>query len=122
MLSDRLKSRGGGAPVLPSPAPNVLDSFSAFCPPANLVFHQTVERIHVGKKFGDIPRGIFIVRGENVVLLGEIVSGAHAHACRRIVLTCDTFGMSSTHHYYRHDYSCGYYSNAVIIMLICLGS
>lgn len=42
--------------------------------PANLVFHQTVERIHVGKKFGDIPRGIFIVRGENVVLLGEIVS------------------------------------------------
>ncbi|XP_014017257.1 U6 snRNA-associated Sm-like protein LSm1 isoform X2 [Salmo salar] len=39
---------------------------------ANLVFHQTVERIHVGKKFGDIPRGIFIVRGENVVLLGEI--------------------------------------------------
>lgn len=45
-----------------------------FCPPANLVFHQTVERIHVGKKFGDIPRGIFIVRGENVVLLGEIVS------------------------------------------------
>ncbi|XP_068167840.1 U6 snRNA-associated Sm-like protein LSm1 isoform X1 [Antennarius striatus] len=39
---------------------------------ANLVFHQTVERIHVGQKFGDIPRGIFIVRGENVVLLGEI--------------------------------------------------
>ncbi|KAG9328783.1 hypothetical protein JZ751_010656, partial [Albula glossodonta] len=39
---------------------------------ANLVLHQTVERIHVGKKYGDIPRGIFIVRGENVVLLGEI--------------------------------------------------
>lgn len=28
----------------------------------------------MGKKFGDIPRGIFIVRGENVVLLGEMVS------------------------------------------------
>ncbi|XP_072123354.1 U6 snRNA-associated Sm-like protein LSm1 isoform X2 [Mobula birostris] len=38
----------------------------------NLVLHQTLERIHVGKKYGDIPRGIFIVRGENVVLLGEI--------------------------------------------------
>nr|XP_033804613.1 U6 snRNA-associated Sm-like protein LSm1 isoform X2 [Geotrypetes seraphini] len=38
----------------------------------NLVLHQTVERIHVGKKYGDIPRGIFVVRGENVVLLGEI--------------------------------------------------
>lgn len=31
----------------------------------------------MGKKFGDIPRGIFIVRGENVVLLGEIVSLGH---------------------------------------------
>jgi len=28
----------------------------------------------VGDAYGDIPRGIFIIRGENVVLLGEIVS------------------------------------------------
>jgi len=41
---------------------------------ANLVLHRTVERIHVGKKYGDIPRGIFVIRGENVVLLGEVVS------------------------------------------------
>lgn len=41
---------------------------------ANLVLHQTIERIHVGNEYGDIPRGVFIVRGENVVLLGEIVS------------------------------------------------
>lgn len=40
---------------------------------ANLLLQQTVERIHVGRKFGDIPRGVFLVRGENVVLLGEIV-------------------------------------------------
>ncbi|XP_069140279.1 U6 snRNA-associated Sm-like protein LSm1 [Argopecten irradians] len=39
---------------------------------ANLVLQKTIERIHVGKKYGDIPRGIFVVRGENVVLLGEI--------------------------------------------------
>ncbi|CAH1783432.1 unnamed protein product [Owenia fusiformis] len=39
---------------------------------ANLVLQRTIERIHVGKKFGDIPRGIFVIRGENVVLLGEI--------------------------------------------------
>ncbi|KAL0270371.1 UNVERIFIED_CONTAM: hypothetical protein PYX00_007803 [Menopon gallinae] len=39
---------------------------------ANLVLHRTIERIHVGKEYGDISRGIFIVRGENVVLLGEI--------------------------------------------------
>ncbi|XP_063222202.1 U6 snRNA-associated Sm-like protein LSm1 [Bacillus rossius redtenbacheri] len=39
---------------------------------ANLVLHRTIERIHVGNEFGDIQRGVFIVRGENVVLLGEI--------------------------------------------------
>jgi len=39
---------------------------------ANLVVHRTIERIHVGKKYGDLPRGIFVIRGENVVLLGEI--------------------------------------------------
>ncbi|XP_059765275.1 U6 snRNA-associated Sm-like protein LSm1 isoform X1 [Balaenoptera ricei] len=49
---------------------------------ANLVLHQTVERIHVGKKYGDIPRGIFVVRGENVVLLGEI-AGRGKNGCRR---------------------------------------
>jgi U6 snRNA-associated Sm-like protein LSm1 len=36
------------------------------------VLHQTIERIHVGQAYGDIPRGVFVVRGENVVLLGEI--------------------------------------------------
>ncbi|XP_073997418.1 U6 snRNA-associated Sm-like protein LSm1 [Rhodnius prolixus] len=39
---------------------------------ANLVLHKTIERIHVGKEYGDIPRGVFVVRGENVVLLGEM--------------------------------------------------
>lgn len=41
---------------------------------ANIVLQKTIERIYVGQEYGDIPRGIFIVRGENVVLLGEIVS------------------------------------------------
>ncbi|EDW60998.1 U6 snRNA-associated Sm-like protein LSm1 [Drosophila novamexicana] len=39
---------------------------------ANLVLQRTIERIHVGNQYGDIPRGVFIIRGENVVLLGEI--------------------------------------------------
>ncbi|MCL4169487.1 UNVERIFIED_CONTAM: hypothetical protein GTU68_014486, partial [Idotea baltica] len=38
---------------------------------ANLVLHRTIERIHVGKQYGDIDRGVIIIRGENVVLLGE---------------------------------------------------
>ena len=41
---------------------------------ANLLLQDTIERIHVGKEYGDIPRGLFIVRGENVVLMGEVVS------------------------------------------------
>merc|ERR1711872_478063 len=38
---------------------------------ANLVLHHCIERIHVGDAYGDIPRGVFVVRGENVVLLEE---------------------------------------------------
>ena len=46
----------------------------SYCCVANLLLQDTVERIHVGKQYGDIPRGIFLVRGENMVLCGEIVS------------------------------------------------
>jgi U6 snRNA-associated Sm-like protein LSm1 len=52
---------------------------------ANLVLHRTIERIHVGKEFGDIERGVFIVRGENVVLLGEIVSDLSFFVNHRIL-------------------------------------
>ncbi|CAG0915195.1 unnamed protein product [Notodromas monacha] len=39
---------------------------------ANLLLHRTIERIYVGNKYGDIPRGIFLVRGDNTFLIGEI--------------------------------------------------
>ncbi|WAR22380.1 LSM1-like protein [Mya arenaria] len=40
---------------------------------ANLVLHRTIERIHVGKKYGDIPRGIFIdVENEGNLPLEEV--------------------------------------------------
>jgi len=39
---------------------------------ANLVLQQTVERIHVGKLYGEEQIGSFVIRGENVVLMGEI--------------------------------------------------
>ncbi|EFP79828.2 uncharacterized protein PGTG_05053 [Puccinia graminis f. sp. tritici CRL 75-36-700-3] len=48
----------------------VLRSYDQF---ANLVLQDTIERIHDGIcKYTDIWRGIYLVRGENVVLLGEI--------------------------------------------------
>lgn len=40
---------------------------------ANLVLQDTIERIFIKDLYADIPRGIFLVRGENVLLLGEIV-------------------------------------------------
>lgn len=60
---------------------------------ANLLLQDTIERIHVGKEYGDIPRGLFIVRGENVVLLGEVVSvcgGVGVWVCVQgvVVLIC----------------------------------
>ncbi|KAK2756781.1 SM-like, degradation of cytoplasmic mRNAs and positively regulates transcription initiation [Arachnomyces sp. PD_36] len=38
----------------------------------NLVLQDTVERIYAGKLYADRPRGVYLVRGENVLLLGEI--------------------------------------------------
>lgn len=40
---------------------------------ANLVMQDTIERIFINEVYADIIRGIFLVRGENVLLLGEIV-------------------------------------------------
>jgi len=40
---------------------------------ANLVLQNTLERIIVNDCYGEKERGVFIIRGENVVLLGEIV-------------------------------------------------
>lgn len=51
----------------------VLRSWDQF---GNLVLQDTVERLFVEseKVYADIERGLFLVRGENVSLLGEIVS------------------------------------------------
>ncbi|UZJ51140.1 hypothetical protein CBS101457_000460 [Exobasidium rhododendri] len=47
----------------------VLRSYDQF---ANLVLQDTIERMFSGNRYFDIPRGLYLVRGENVVLLGEI--------------------------------------------------
>ncbi|KAI1912024.1 hypothetical protein LOZ53_002305 [Ophidiomyces ophidiicola] len=39
---------------------------------ANLVLQDTVERVYAGNVYGEVSRGVFLVRGENVMLLGEI--------------------------------------------------
>ncbi len=44
-------------------------SFDQF---ANLVLEGAVERIIVGTLYAEDPLGLYVVRGENVVLLGDI--------------------------------------------------
>lgn len=48
---------------------------------ANLVLEDTVERIYHGNAFAENWHGLFLIRGENVVLLGEIVSSHHYAWC-----------------------------------------
>ena len=52
---------------------------SKLAPPglANLVLEDTVERIYAGNTFAEKWCGLFLIRGENVVLLGEIVGPFH---------------------------------------------
>ena len=44
---------------------------------ANLVLQDTIERIFAADLYADVHRGIYIVRGENVLMLGEIVRALH---------------------------------------------
>jgi len=43
-----------------------IDNFS------NFVLEDTIQRIIVGGKYGDIPLGLYVLRGDSVVLLGEV--------------------------------------------------
>ncbi|KAK2865011.1 hypothetical protein FQN49_003994 [Arthroderma sp. PD_2] len=47
----------------------VLRSWDQF---ANIVLQDTIERIYAENLYADIPRGVYLIRGENVLLLGEI--------------------------------------------------
>ncbi|KAK9213010.1 hypothetical protein WN943_002395 [Citrus x changshan-huyou] len=47
----------------------LLRSFDQF---ANVVLEGACERIIVGDLYCDIPLGLYVIRGENVVLIGEL--------------------------------------------------
>lgn len=52
----------------------------------NLVLQDTTERLFVQNIYADIERGLFLVRGENVLLLGEIVRFSVWIVCCKAVL------------------------------------
>ena len=45
---------------------------------ANLVLEDTVERIYHQDVFAEKKSGLYLIRGENVVLLGEVVRVARS--------------------------------------------
>ncbi|XP_020093247.1 sm-like protein LSM1B isoform X1 [Ananas comosus] len=47
----------------------ILRSFDQF---ANAVLEGACERVIVGDLYSDIPLGLYVIRGENVVLIGEL--------------------------------------------------
>lgn len=40
---------------------------------ANVVLQGACERVIVGELYCDVPLGLYVIRGENVVLIGELV-------------------------------------------------
>jgi U6 snRNA-associated Sm-like protein LSm1 len=53
----------------------VLRSFDQF---SNIVLEDTVERVVVDRAYADLPLGLYLVRGENVVLMGELAGAERA--------------------------------------------
>ncbi|KAF3970910.1 hypothetical protein CMV_005433 [Castanea mollissima] len=47
----------------------ILRSFDQF---ANVVLQDACDRVIVGELYCDIPLGLYVIRGENVVLIGEL--------------------------------------------------
>jgi hypothetical protein len=54
---------------------------------ANVVLEQAIERIMVGELYCDLPLGLYIIRGENVVLIGELVRGQNPDVVMKRILS-----------------------------------
>jgi U6 snRNA-associated Sm-like protein LSm1 len=62
----------------------ILRSFDQF---ANVVLEQAIERIMVGELYCDLPLGLYIIRGENVVLIGELVRAQNPDVVMKRILS-----------------------------------
>ena len=51
----------------------IIGIFRSFDQFSNIVLEEAVERVIVGLRYADVPLGLYVIRGENVVLLGQIV-------------------------------------------------
>ena len=51
---------------------HLIGTIRSFDQYSNIVLEDTSERFVYGKKYADMPLGLFVVRGDNLVLCGEI--------------------------------------------------
>ncbi|XP_058213090.1 sm-like protein LSM1B [Rhododendron vialii] len=58
--------------VLTGDGRKLLGKLRSFDQYANIVLEGASERVTVGDLYSDIPLGLYIIRGENVVLIGEL--------------------------------------------------
>ena len=48
---------------------------------ANVVLQNACEKVIVGELYCDVPLGLYVIRGENVVLIGELVISSDELIC-----------------------------------------
>ncbi len=70
----RLVLTPGRALVMLRDGRKILGTLRSFDQFANLVLEHAVERVIVGRKFSDFPLGLYVIRAENLALLGTLVS------------------------------------------------
>ena len=70
----RLIHTPGRALVMLRDGRKILGTLRSFDQFANLVLEHAVERVIVGAKFSDFPLGLYVIRAENLALLGTLVS------------------------------------------------
>ena len=59
-----------------------LRSFDQF---SNIILEHAIERIIVGRCFADVPLGLYVVRGENIVLLGQVDDAKEQHTTEELL-------------------------------------
>jgi hypothetical protein len=52
---------------------------------ANVVLQGACERVIVGELYCDVPLGLYVIRGENVVLIGELVITAVTYEMTMVI-------------------------------------
>lgn len=82
---------------------------------ANIVLEETKERIFFEEEYGEKSRGVFLIRGENVVLLGEVVKESNTPFFCPFLFAFPFFFSSSP----LHDLFFSFFSSFPFVFFFC---